>query len=139
MELLQLKYFCTVAELESISQAARVHMIPQPAMSKTISKLETELDMPLFDRIGRNIRLNSNGMAFYSYTKQALLMLGDAKSAASQNDNGPFCLRMLLNSARDIVQRFMIESTGQNENLTFYIDQHLGTDNAMTDLLDYHF
>ena len=43
MELLQLRYFCTVARLQNISQAAAFHEIPQPAMSKTISKLEKEL------------------------------------------------------------------------------------------------
>ena len=40
MELLQLRYFLTVAELLNISHAAKYHRIPQPAMSKTISRLE---------------------------------------------------------------------------------------------------
>ena len=50
MELLQLRYFVSVAQFLNISKAARHHMIPQPAMSKTISKLERELGAPLFDR-----------------------------------------------------------------------------------------
>ena len=50
MELLQLRYFCTVARLQNISQAAAFHEIPQPAMSKTISKLEKELGAELFAR-----------------------------------------------------------------------------------------
>ena len=43
MELLQLRYFITVAETLNISRAAQYHMIPQPAMSQTISRLEKEL------------------------------------------------------------------------------------------------
>ena len=40
MELLQLRYFMTVARTLNISKAAQYHMIPQPAMSQTISRLE---------------------------------------------------------------------------------------------------
>ena len=35
MELLQLRYFLTVAKTLNISRAAKHHMIPQPAMSQT--------------------------------------------------------------------------------------------------------
>ena len=56
MELLQLRYFQTVAKMESITRAAKHYMIPQSSMSQTIKRLETELgDIKLFDR--RNGRL----------------------------------------------------------------------------------
>ena len=48
MELLQLRYFQKVAELESITKAATFYMIPQPSMSQTISRLEKELKVKLF-------------------------------------------------------------------------------------------
>ena len=40
MELLQLRYFCTVAHYQSVTRAAAELMISQPALSKTIRKLE---------------------------------------------------------------------------------------------------
>ena len=50
MEILQLIYFYTVARVLNISRAANIHGIPQPAMSRTISRLEAELGTALFTR-----------------------------------------------------------------------------------------
>lgn len=65
MELLQLRYFLTVAEMLNISHAAKHHRIPQPAMSKTISRLEKELGTPLFDRYKNKLTLTPEGEGFY--------------------------------------------------------------------------
>jgi len=72
MDLLQLRYFKKVAELEHISQAAEQLMISQPSLSKTIRHLETELNVELFDRRGKNIFINSNGEIVYKYTTRIL-------------------------------------------------------------------
>ncbi|RIV19677.1 LysR family transcriptional regulator [Alicyclobacillaceae bacterium I2511] len=64
MELLQLKYFQTVAKYEHITQAAKDLNISQPSLSITISRLEEELGVPLFLRKGRNIKLNEFGKSF---------------------------------------------------------------------------
>lgn len=64
MEILQLKYFQTVARLEHMTRAAEELGIAQPALSQTIARLERELGAPLFDRLGRNIRLNQFGRAY---------------------------------------------------------------------------
>ena len=65
MELLQLRYFLTVARMLNISRAAQYHQIPQPAMSKTISKLEAELGTTLFDRYKNKLTLTATGETFY--------------------------------------------------------------------------
>ncbi|GHO68129.1 LysR family transcriptional regulator [Ktedonobacter sp. SOSP1-52] len=64
MELLQLKYFLTVARLEHMTRAADELGIAQPPLSQTIARLEEELGVPLFDRLGRNIHLNHFGRAY---------------------------------------------------------------------------
>ena len=64
MELLQLRYFMTVARTLNISRAAQHHMIPQPSMSQTISRLEKELGKPLFDRHRNKLSLTKDGEAF---------------------------------------------------------------------------
>ena len=78
MELLQLRYFCTAARLENISHAAVYHGIPQPAMSKTISKLEKELDTALFIRRKNRIHLTQAGQQFYEQISVSLQQLDTA-------------------------------------------------------------
>jgi len=61
MDLRHTRTFVTVAELGTISKAA-VHLrIAQPALSRQIVDLEQELDLKLFDRIGRRLLLTSAG------------------------------------------------------------------------------
>jgi len=67
MELVQISQFKRVAELEHITKASLELRIAQPALSKTIKNLETELGMTLFDRHKKTIKLNENGKIFYKY------------------------------------------------------------------------
>lgn len=79
MELLQLKYFRTVARLEHMTRAAEQLHIAQPALSRTISRLEEDLGVPLFDRSNRQIRLNAFGRTFLSKVESALSLLEEGK------------------------------------------------------------
>lgn len=64
MDILQLRYFTTVAQLENVSRAADLLHLSQPSLSKSIAKLEEELGMSLFDRRGKKITLNVQGARF---------------------------------------------------------------------------
>src|SRR5690349_12115287 len=64
MELQQLKYFQTVARLQHFTRAAEELYISQPSLSRSIARLEEELGAPLFDREGRQVRLNRLGQTF---------------------------------------------------------------------------
>ena len=57
MNLQQLEYFKTIAETENFTAASKVLCVTQPALSKSITKLEEELQVPLFEKNGRNIEL----------------------------------------------------------------------------------
>ena len=70
MELLQLKYFKTVAEIGKISAAAEALYISAPALSTSISRLEKELGVQLFDRYAKRIALNAQGELFLRYVNQ---------------------------------------------------------------------
>lgn len=86
MELLQLRYFVTVAQTLNISQAAKRHLIPQPAMSKTISKLEKELGVSLFDRYKNRLSLTDEGKAFYKTVSRSLNAIDDSVAQISNAD-----------------------------------------------------
>jgi len=79
MDLLQLHYLLTVAKLEHMTKAAAKLHITQPALSKTIARLEDELGVPLFDRQNRQIRLNEFGKAFCAKVEKALALLEEGK------------------------------------------------------------
>ncbi|MFD0588946.1 LysR family transcriptional regulator [Paenibacillus sp. GCM10027627] len=79
MDLLQLKYFQKVAQLKHLTKAAEELYITQPALSQTISRLERDLGVSLFDREGRQIRLNEYGEAFLKKVDIALNTLEEGK------------------------------------------------------------
>ncbi|MFF2480356.1 LysR family transcriptional regulator [Paenibacillus sp. NPDC058071] len=82
MDLLQLKYFQTVARREHITQAAKELNIAQPSLSQTIARLEDDLGVSLFDRLGRNIRLNEAGRVFLQHVENAFTELEKGKREA---------------------------------------------------------
>lgn len=75
MELQHLRYFMDIAHLESVSRAAELNHVAQPAMSRVISQLEKEFGVALFDRVGRNIRLNTCGRILLKAAEQSLSVL----------------------------------------------------------------
>lgn len=66
VELRQLRYFVEVAEREHISEAAEHLHVAQSAISRQIANLEEELGTPLFERIGRNVKLTPVGKIFWN-------------------------------------------------------------------------
>lgn len=72
MDLKQLRYFSTVAQLQNFSRASELLRISQSSLSKQIAKLEAEIGVLLFDRNGKNIQLNAAGMRFYEYCTKVL-------------------------------------------------------------------
>ncbi|MDF2523473.1 MAG: LysR family transcriptional regulator [Clostridiales bacterium] len=79
MEWQQLEYFQTVAELQHMTLASEKLKITQPALSRSISRLETELGVPLFDRQGRSIILNRYGQRFLSHVNRIMYEYDEAK------------------------------------------------------------
>ena len=61
MNLKQIEYFVSVAELGSFSKAARALNVAQPALSRQVRALETDLREPLLLRNGRGVTLTEAG------------------------------------------------------------------------------
>ncbi|MEK4083956.1 LysR family transcriptional regulator [Psychrobacillus sp. FSL K6-1415] len=79
MELRQLRYFIEVAEREHISEAA-IHLhVAQSAVSRQIANLEDELEVQLFERIGRNVKLTPIGKIFLEHSVSAIKAIDFAK------------------------------------------------------------
>jgi len=61
MDLREIRTFVAVVDLGTVSKAAELLHITQPALSRQIANLEGELGLKLFDRIGRRLLLTSEG------------------------------------------------------------------------------
>lgn len=72
MTLAQLRYAITVAEADSMSEAARNLFISQPSLSAAIRELEEEIGVELFRRTNRGISLTPDGEEFISYARQVV-------------------------------------------------------------------
>lgn len=61
MELQQMRYFLAVAETGNITAAAKLLHIAQPPLSRQMKQIENDLQVQLFDRSGRRLRLTEAG------------------------------------------------------------------------------
>ncbi|WP_300382065.1 LysR family transcriptional regulator [Clostridium sp.] len=106
MNLQQLEYFKTIAQVESFTIASNLLSVSQPALSKAISKLEEELKVPLFEKNGRNIKLTRFGKMFLSHTNIALLEIEKGKKELNEIVN-PNTGNISISSTSSIGTYFM--------------------------------
>lgn len=66
------KTFYFVAKYKSITKAAEMLYISQPAVTMSIKRLEEQLEMTLFTRTKRGVILTNEGKVLYEYVKQAM-------------------------------------------------------------------
>lgn len=72
MKFSQLRTFIAIADHGGVGRAAARLNLTQSAASRQISALESELGMPLFDRIGRRVRLTSEGEDLLRMSRRVL-------------------------------------------------------------------
>lgn len=87
MDLTQLHQFITVAECQNVSQAAHKLYITQPALSRSISRLESELEVRLFDRKSNSLILNESGKIFLQHVSAGLDAINAGVHAVRQKNN----------------------------------------------------
>lgn len=84
MEIYPLLYFQTVAETGNLTRAAEQLMISPPALSNSLKRLERDLGVELFDRVGRNLVLNRYGEAYLPYVRQILSLTRQSNELMQQ-------------------------------------------------------
>jgi LysR family nitrogen assimilation transcriptional regulator len=89
MELLELRYFVTVADVGSFSRAAVKLGMTQPSLSRQIHKLEEELRTTLFYRHGRGVTLTDAGRKLADVVKPVMQQLADIKEEILEDGERP--------------------------------------------------
>ncbi len=85
MEFRQLKTFRAVADNLSFTRTAQKLFMAQSSVSAQIKALEDELDIKLFDRIGRTVVLTDAGNKLYDYARRMEEMTDEIRSEVSDH------------------------------------------------------
>ncbi|SER13602.1 DNA-binding transcriptional regulator, LysR family [Azotobacter beijerinckii] len=101
MDLANLNAFIAIAETGSFSEAGERLHLTQPAVSKRIAALEQQLQVRLFDRLGREVNLTEAGRALLPRAYRILSVLEDTRRALS-NLNGDVSGRLTLATSHHI-------------------------------------
>lgn len=83
MDLHYLKIFNTVAQEQSFTKASEILHISQPALSIQIKKLEEQIELKLFNKIGNKIYLSENGEMLYEYTQKLFALVEEIENNLS--------------------------------------------------------
>ena len=89
MDIKQLKYFISIADLGSMTRASESLNIAQPALTQQIAKLEADLRARVFDRGTSGVKLTPAGEVLYRYAKSIIKQVDDARLAVSDEDGHP--------------------------------------------------
>lgn len=87
MDLHYLKIFDTVAKYESYKKASEVLHISQPALSVQIKKLEGQIGLKLFQKVGNRICLSENGIMLQEYTGRIFEIIDELEHNISDKQN----------------------------------------------------
>ncbi|WP_312281960.1 LysR family transcriptional regulator [Oscillibacter sp.] len=137
MNLKQLQYFQAIAELEHYTQAAEKLYVGQSTLSHAIQELESELNVKLFTRKGRNVKLTKYGELFLPHVQKSLESLETGISILQEYNNpnsGTVTLSAFPSLAQflpDIIVRYLSETNRVgvrfqfSQNTFYFIQEHL--------------
>lgn len=125
MELLQLRYFLIVADMGHMTEAAKKLNISQPVLSRSISKLEEELGVPLFNRVGRRIQLNDYGKIFQKNIRQVIKLLDYSIQEVQDFDKiGVYEISIQVAAIAELATQLICDFSAQHHNVTFRLQQN---------------
>ncbi|MBU8709046.1 LysR family transcriptional regulator [Bacillus subtilis] len=127
MEWEQLEYFQTLARMQHVTKAAKSLSITQPALSRSIARLENHLGVPLFDRHGRSISLNQYGYIFLRRVQAMMKEYTEGKEeiqALLKPDQGVVSLGFLHTLGTTLVPDLIGSFQQENPNIAFQLKQN---------------
>lgn len=137
----QYKIFYEVAKAGNISKAAKELYISQPALSKSISKLEASLGTTLFNRNSRGVQMTAEGQLLFEHTRAAFdaLSQGELELKRIKNFNmghirigvsNTLCRYIMVSYLKGFIEQYphikiTIESQSTTHTLTMLEQQRI--------------
>ena len=84
-----LYYFWMVGRHGGVVRAAEELMVSQPTVSNQLKELETALGHPLFDRVGRGLRMTEAGRVAFTYANEIFSLGQEMLNALEHHSSGP--------------------------------------------------
>lgn len=81
-----LKYFYEIAKVKNITKASENLNVSQPALTKALKQLESDMNTKLFVRSKKGVSLTEAGEILYEYTKSSFQSLGSTLSVINQEN-----------------------------------------------------
>ncbi|MFC9764017.1 LysR family transcriptional regulator [Rhodococcus jostii] len=126
MELRDLEAFSAAARFGHFGHAAENRFMSQSALSRAIGRLEDELGVPLFDRVGRTVRLNRYGEIFRARVEEAFKALDTGWSEitdAVDPNRGIVTMAFIPTIGPTLVPRLLREFRRTHANVRFQLSQ----------------
>ncbi|MDO4467111.1 MAG: LysR family transcriptional regulator [Bacillota bacterium] len=132
-----LKYFQVLAQTEHYTQAANILGISQPSLSHAIDEIEKEINIILFEKQGRNIKLTKYGAIFYDYVNSGLndIRIGiDKMKKLSNKYSGEIDFGYIYTLGAYYIPNVIQSFLKKNPEIGFNLRQ--GTSHAIVDALE---
>lgn len=120
MELRQLEYFAEVCRVRNFTKASENLHVAQPAVTKSIQRLEEELGTQLIDRTVKPLRLTERGERFYRRVEDILRRLEDAAAEAAEQVNSHRLLSVCVSPMSGILVDEMLREDDVVDQGFFY-------------------
>ena len=134
MTLNQLNYFYQAAMLQHFNQAAEKLNISQPSLSRSITALEDELGITLFEKSGRNVVLTKAGKIFLEHVTQILddVKRAELKMRQLATDGGHIDIAYVSPLAREYIPQLVRSflAISENKKITFNFHQDITSANV---------
>ncbi len=137
MDFRELSYVCAIEKYKTISGAAEHLYISQPSLSIFLQKLETELNVKLFERINKQLYPTYAGKRFLEYAENILLMnqrLRDEMDNIQEDKSGYLSVGSTFTRTRYVLPELLTAFQSMYPN--FRIEIYEGTHNEVFHLLD---
>ena len=124
MEILQFRYFLAAAQFQHMTRAAEALGIAQPALSQSVRRLEEELQVSLFERKNRSVRLTPEGEYLQKQLRPLLSRIDSLPRELQEfHTERNLLIHLNLQAATSLITGCIIAYKKQHPEVSFQLSQ----------------
>lgn len=135
MEIDQLRHVLKLAEVGNFTRAAEAVGLSQPALSRSIARLEEELGQPIFERQTKKVSLTDAGQRLHAKARQILTLVEDATAEFADGEAGRLRVAAIPTIAPFLLPKLLREFSAKFPQATVVVQEDT-TDRLLKQLSD---